>query len=246
MKHTIIQDTWTEDDDIDLLDYVKKNNIDTKFLSEGEILNTDLSKINVLFSDTDIVQKMINPQCVPNCYPNVFKELYDREIKIVKVKDLLNLDKPFFVKPLENDKSFEAHIIKTNYDIQFMVDDFKEKNINDDDNVYYSSLVNFVNEYRLFIGHKKLYGMVESTELLIDPSKAKSVVPSQEFINKVLQINPYDFCVIDIGCVSDSTHDKWSIVEVNPSFALTSYDWNIEKYYKYCEDAWIYYVSKSV
>jgi len=33
------------------------------------------------------------------------------------------------------------------------------------------------------------------------------------------------------------------IVEINPSFALTSYDWDIKKYFDYCKQAWNYFQS---
>ena len=32
----------------------------------------------------------------------------------------------------------------------------------------------------------------------------------------------------------------WSIVEVNPPFSISSYDWNIDSYFNYCKDAFQY------
>lgn len=57
--YTVIQNTWNEEDDKDLLNYVKVKNINTLFLSEDEILKMDNSKIDALFCDTSIVQKKI-------------------------------------------------------------------------------------------------------------------------------------------------------------------------------------------
>jgi hypothetical protein len=246
-KYTIIQNTWMGDDDVDLLNYVKFNNIPTKFLSVEEILELNISEIDVLFADTCVVQKLINPICVPECYPEVFDKLYHRKIQTICAKDAFNIKTKCFIKPYDNNKSFNAHIIKSAIDIEFFKRDLEDNNIDENSKVYISSLVNFVNEFRLFIGDGKIYGMVESTKLLIDPNKAKSIEPPAEFIEQILQIlqmKHYKYCVIDIGFIENSSISAWAIVEVNPAFALTSYDWDIEKYYEYCRDAWQYYKSK--
>jgi hypothetical protein len=41
--------------------------------------------------------------------------------------------------------------------------------------------------------------------------------------------------VIDVGYTD---RDIWCVVEVNPPFALSSYDWPISSYYEYCRAAW--------
>ena len=74
---TVIQDTWNEEDDIELLNYVADKNLKTKYLSENEILNTNITNIDVLFCDTDIIQKKIKSELVPDCYPLQFKTLYN-------------------------------------------------------------------------------------------------------------------------------------------------------------------------
>jgi hypothetical protein len=243
-KFTIIQNTWIEDDDDDLLNYVKLNNIPTKILSAEEILKLNISEIDVLFADTSVVQKLINPMCVPECYPEVFNKLYNRKIQTICAKDAFNIKTKCFIKPYDNNKSFNAHIIKSAIDIEFLKRNLEDNNIDENSKVYMSSLVNFVNEFRLFIGNGKIYGMVESTDLLIEPNKVKIMEPPVEFIEQILQLNNYKYCVIDIGFIENSNTCGWAIVEVNPAFALTSYNWSIEKYYEYCKDAWQYYKSQ--
>ena len=88
---TVIQDTWDEEDDVELLDFVSNNKITTKYLSDSEILNIRLSDINVLFCDTHIIQKMINPKYIPNCYPDIFNSLYNRNIQKIQFKDLYDI-----------------------------------------------------------------------------------------------------------------------------------------------------------
>ena len=237
---TVIQDTWDEEDDVELLEYVSNNKITTKYLSDSEILNIRLSDINVLFCDTHIIQKMINPKYIPNCYPDIFNSLYNRNIQKIQFKDLYDIKKPYFVKPYENDKSFEAHKIRNNRDYKFLLEDLQQHNILDNDYLYISNIVEFINEFRLFIGKNKIYGGVESTDILINSEKSVSINPPEDFLNKVLQNNTFEFCVIDIGIIDFDGIYKWSIVEVNPPFALSSYDWPIENYYNYCKDAFNY------
>jgi hypothetical protein len=179
---TIIQNTWIEDDDKDLLDYIKNNNIKAEYLSEEEILKLNPATIDVLFANTSVIQKLIDKSHIPPCYPDEFKELYFREIAIIKAKDVYKLNKKCFVKPYDNNKCFESHIIKSAHGVNFLLNDLKEHNISEDDNLYCCQYVNFVNEHRLFIENGKLCGMVDSTEFLIHSEKAKSITPPQEFI----------------------------------------------------------------
>ena len=235
----VIQDTWNEDEDIDLLDYISNKKLNAKYLSENEILNTDNSFINVLFCDTDIIQKKIEPIFVPNCYPCEFNSLYNRNIKKIKFKELDAVQKPFFIKPFENDKSFDARKVYDN-NYNYLIQDLKELNFLDDDYFYVCDIVEFINEYRLFIGNSKIYGIAESTDILINSKKAVSINPPKEFLDKILELNTFNFCVIDVGIINLNGKHIWSIVEVNPPFALSSYDWDIDSYFNYCKDAFHY------
>ena len=235
----VIQDTWNEEDDVDLLDYVSNKNLKTKYLSEDEILNTDISSMNVLFCDTDIIQKKIKSKFIPTCYPNEFSSLYNRNIKKIKFKELESIKKPFFIKPFQNDKSFDARKIYNN-NYNYLVQDLTELNFIDDDYFYVCDIVEFINEYRLFIGNSKIYGIVESTDILIDSKKAVYINPPKEFLDKILELNTFNFCVIDVGIINLNGEHVWSIVEVNPPFSISSYDWNIDSYFNYCKDAFQY------
>lgn len=249
--YTIIQDTWDEEDDQDLLNYIKdsRNNINYKILSKKEILNFNVKEIDVLFADTSIVQEIIgiNNIKIPKCYPDIFtvkEDYYKREIKVINTRDINNLKFPYFIKPYNNDKSFETHIVKNEADYEFLVTDLALNNVGDNDNIYYCQLVNFINEFRLFVKDSKLSGIVESTDYIVSSTKAKlGVKPPKQFIYDILEINPYKNCVIDIGLIEKEDIKYWTIVEVNPAFALTSYNWDIDKYYNYCKNSWKYYTS---
>ncbi len=237
---TVIQDTWNEEDDIELLNYVADKNLKTKYLSENEILNTNITNIDVLFCDTDIIQKKIKSELVPDCYPLQFQTLYNRNIQKIKLKNLNDIQKPYFVKPFENNKSFDARRIYNDENHKYLLEDLSELNFKEDDYLYICTIVEFVNEFRLFIGNKKIYGVVESTDILINSKKSVSIKPPEEFLDKILQLNTFNFCVIDIGIINFNGSHVWSIVEVNPPFALSSYKWPIDNYYKYCKDAFNY------
>lgn len=234
---TVIQDTWNEEDDMELLNYVADKNFKTKYLSENEILNTNISNIDVLFCDTDIIQKKIKSELVPNCYPLQFEALYNRDIQKIKLKNLNYIQKPYFVKPYENNKSFDARRIYNNDNQEYLLQDLSELNFTQEDLLYVCAVVEFINEFRLFIGNGKIYGIVESTDILINSKKSISIKPPQDFLDKILQLNTFNFCVIDVGIINFNGSHIWSIVEVNPPFALSSYDWPIDSYYKYCKDA---------
>jgi hypothetical protein len=237
---TVIQDTWNEEDDIELLNYVADKNLKTKYLSENEILNTNITNIDVLFCDTDIIQKKIKSELVPDCYPLQFKTLYNRNIQKIKLKNLNDIQKPYFVKPFENNKSFDARRIYNDENHKYLLEDLSELNFKENDYLYICTIVEFVNEFRLFIGNNKIYGVVESTDILINSKKSVSIKPPEEFLDKILQLNTFNFCVIDIGIINFNGSHIWSIVEVNPPFALSSYKWPIDSYYKYCKDAFNY------
>ncbi len=154
-----------------------------------------------------------------------------------KIKDLrLKRDK---LKTFDNNKNdivkqifnLDEEILKLNSDYIYI-----KSNMNRD--IYISNLVEFKNEFRLFIYDKTKYHLIETSEWLIIPQlqNYKNNDPTN-FIDEIIKINPYEYCIIDIGQIDN---DQWTIVEVNPPYALTSYGLDIEKYYEYCKKAWLY------
>ena len=105
---TIIQDTWNEEDDQDLLEYLKKEKPNYRALDKKSILALNPLTIEVLFASTAIIQKILPNVEVPNTYPDCFASLYHRNIKKIKLQECSNLNFPFFVKPYDNNKSFMA------------------------------------------------------------------------------------------------------------------------------------------
>jgi hypothetical protein len=243
MRKCVIQDTWDDDDDLELLEYFKHKNIPYETLTREQILLENIDDIDVLFCDTDIVQLMISSKFVPSTYPEEFRDLnfqheahgdlYHRNIRNIKYKECINQFKPYFIKPYGNNKEFNATIVTDKYDEIYL-----KSVLNDDDDVYISEKVTFVNEYRLFIANNTVNGMVNSSEFLLESKNIKLIEPPKDFIDIILNVNTHQFCVIDVGLLDTG---EWAIVEVNPPFSISSYNWPIKKYYNYCKSFWDYF-----
>eukprot|EP01083_Nonionella_stella_P205478 748215_1 len=230
--YTVIQDTWNEEEDQELLNYFQEMNIIVKVLCATDILKQNPLNIDVLFADTAIVQQMIPPRIVPDTYPLCFKDLYHRKIQKVQFGECLREKKHFFIKPCSNDKSFYATKVIQDCDLKCLSD-------NDDmrpwDYVYCCELVQFVNEYRLFICNHTLFAMQESSHYILPSNTIQTKDPPRDLIAQILNMNPFSHCVIDVGMLDNG---QWALVEVNPLFALSSYGLNVAKYFDYCISAW--------
>jgi hypothetical protein len=245
----VIQDTWNGDDDQELLEYCKQ--YQTKILSKKEIMELDVSQIKVLFCATKIIQKVLGKyRCsdtyekyrCPDTYEKCFEPLYKRNIECMTIKDCHKLKLPFFIKPAKNDKSFDAMIIKTSDDLKYA-----KSYLNDERQIYVSDVLTLKNEYRLFIGNNQLYGIANASEYVasflsidFDYLKYFNTLPPDDFIDQVLKLNKIGFCVVDVAMTSDQT---WVVVEVNPPFAISSYDLPIDKYFEYCCASWSHITS---
>ncbi len=245
----IIQDTWNSEDDKDLLKYIDDNKIEHLILNKDEINEiVDINKYSVIFADTSIIQNILKKQGIHNdynSYDKLFEKFYKRKISIGTYDDLKMIEKPYFVKPYYNDKSFEAVIVENDTDLKLIPKTGK---------IYVCEYVQFVNEFRLFISDYNKYNIVESSSFIISPNKIKKIKEIEEieeqhnFINDILKINSslehsgqsptYKDIIIDIGVILRNGIYEWVIVEINPPYALTSYDLPIRVYYDYCNNAW--------
>jgi hypothetical protein len=230
----ILQDTWTEEDDIELIEYLQLHFPEQiKTLTETEILEQTPTNMIALFCDTSITQIVLSKigYKVPDTYETCFKSLYKRTIQAMSFKDCREHPRPFFIKPFDNDKSFCARMIEQQRHIDFMA-----SNVSDDTMVYVSEPVKFVNEYRLFLSNDGIRGIVNSSRFVLkdEDNELYKIEPPKEFIDQIIQLNNIGFCVVDVALTSDN---QWMVVEVNPPFAISSYEWPIHDYVTYCIDA---------
>lgn len=230
-RYTVIQDTWNEEEDQELLDYIEEKGLYVKTLSAENILKEDLMNFAVLFADTKIVQQVLPEYLAPNTYPICFKPYYRRSVKQMSFQDCLTVPKPFFVKPCGNDKEFDAMTVTADIDLEYLSSIIRDAQ----ELVYVCNIVEFVNEHRMFIAEGELFAIQESSEYILDKNIIERVEPPAKFIRTILRFNPYNYCVIDVGLLNNG---QWALVEVNPPFALSSYGLSMEKYYQYCASAW--------
>lgn len=241
----VIQNTWTEPDDAELRNFFDERKLQVKNLSPAEILKLSLAAIDVLFADTTVVQQLLLDRCtrvykVPPTYPAFFDKFYHRKIERESISEALLRTGSFFVKPAAQSKCFDGFVVKTKFDRQHLLTVASSLA----EQVYCCELVQFVSEFRLFIANHRMAGMTDCSKFVIaDYEQVRTVQlnnpPLQSFVNQLLAALPrtksWAFCVVDVGQLSSS---EWAVVEVNPPFALSCYDFPIDKYYSFCRAAW--------
>lgn len=235
----VISSTWNGPDDQELYDYLenilKRPHI---ILDATELLKINPRDCDCIFAPSEIINQLLSTHFISYSqiptYPYYFESLYCREIRKIKFGELKNYPRPIFIKPVSNDKSFAGFILTT--DNIYDHPEYNGNMMSDDKEIYISNVVHFSNEYRLFIGINKLIGIVDASRFVLGISGDQSL-PPENFIASVLQLNPYPWVVIDVGLISTG---KWVVVEVNPPYALSSYDWDINAYFNYCKNAWMY------
>ncbi len=225
MKIVLIQDTWNEEDDQELLDFMKNNNIDFYTKSKEEILECD-PKNHIIFADTWVMTELFKKNNITdewNSYPFELSNMYYRNITVEKLGKI-NRNFPFFIKSVEN-KVIEGFVVENNQDLKYITDG---KNLDSD--VYISNVIEFTNEFRIFYGNSKIWGIVESTEYIMNKHGTNVEIP-HEFIKECISKIKDNFYVLDIGMLKNGT---WAVVEINPPYSLSSYSLDIKIYFDYC------------
>lgn len=237
-KPIIVQDEWNDDDDQELHDYLKQNYSDYKIMTKEEILELNPINFSCIFCDTKLTKKLLektSKYVEIETYPDSLKSFLKREIKIIKVNDLLDkqnkIEYNYFIKPIKNEKDFNGSLITSDLERELVLEEIKDL----DEKIYFCKEEKFTNEYRLFILDGKLFGMVDCSEFLIDEKLEKPIEPPKEFIEELLKANEYKNCIIDISRRVDG---EWCLIEVNPPYALMSYGFPIESYVEFCLKSW--------
>ena len=236
LNFIILQDSWNEEDDRELYDYLDSKDIKYQLMSANEISNLFINEtinVEVIFCDTKIMKDYIIKNHLwlnIRKYPEFFNSVYNRKIKKLTLTEVKNKSFPYFVKPIDNDKDFGGMVVTNMLEKIY----FKSCVIDKLDNyqLYFSAIVKFVNEFRLFILDNKIYGITDCSKYLINPEDIITQSPPEYILKEIIELNRYRDCVIDIGRLDNSI---WSVVEVNPPYSLTSYDYPVEQYYNYCK-----------
>lgn len=242
-KIYIVQDSWNEEDDQELHEYLTNSNIQYKMLDHEAILtNINPSETGLMFCDTDLMQKLLRKYDVYDeieTYPKCLSEFYKRDIFVIRPKDLLDIiSYPYFVKPITNNKSFNGTLIRSDMDREYVMSQIPDHL----EQIYYCREIKPVNEYRIFVVDYKMFGIVDCSDFLIDEPIRKSITPPAQYIDNILKHNTYSHCVIDVAM--DLSENFWYVIEVNPPFSLMSYGFPIDRYVQFCGLAWRSYVDK--
>ena len=236
----VVDSCWDGEDDQELLDFLGKN---MTILSSEEISNLDMSKYNCIFCPTNLVQDKLKSKVIPS-YPEALKDFYGRRIQAMTIEEYNRMDHQFagkdvFIKPFGSSKLFDAQIFSAN--TLLSVEHFSKE-----PKIYVCEVVKFVNEYRIFYGNGKIYGVVDSSEYIEMLHRTDEKFVRGDFgefvfqlLNKCLEEFPTEYLVIDVGMTEDGIgNGGWKVVECNPPFSLSSYGFAIDKYVRYCERAW--------
>jgi hypothetical protein len=240
IKKFVVQDTWDEEDDQELLKYLRSKGL-LKVLPAESILQCIIESTTMIFADSSLIQCMLGPNLIIDTYPEALKSLFGRRIEIGELSRLNETKFPVFVKRVGSDKNFAARVVHT-------LDELKSYDW--DSPLYLCEVVDFVSEHRLFLSTGKIWGSRDYSEWIIGHRMAnttnkdkllrlESTTVPIEFSTLVLELCDsanLGFVVVDVGMTDDG---NWCVVEVNPPFALSSYDLDIGIYVEYCCAAWL-------
>lgn len=236
-KQVVVDAAWDDEDDEELLAYIRSKGDPYSILEEEDIIKLDPSTLKAVYANTWTIQQLLKDYQVPDTCPIQFESLFHRKIdKMTLEQALSTFTPPFFIKPATNDKTFTGFVFKGDNDDAFQHCE-RATTL-----VYVAGVVEMLNEFRLFVVNNTLFGMVESTKHVMGKPNDQNGQPPPEFVAQLLLINPYPACVIDVSLIKlphrQDDSPKWGVVEVNPPFALSSYDWPIEQYCRFSETVW--------
>lgn len=164
-----------------------------------------------------------------DCYPKSLRPYLERTIwestiwesttkqTLVDCRNENNL--PLFIKPKSNTKLFTGFLIHSNLDL------YKLENISKSTNLYCSTIVNWISEYRIFVNQSKIVGIKNyegEPTIQLDLKIVEKAI--QDFENSEERTAAY---AIDFGILNNG---KTAFVEWNDGFALGSYNLDKEVY----------------
>lgn len=159
-----------------------------------------------------------------NSYPIVLRPYLKRNIwesSIRKIliqshnKDSLNV----FIKPKNRTKLFTGFVLKSNQDL------FKLESIPKNTDLYCSTVVEWLSEYRVFINNSKIVGIKNyegDTNLTLDMKEVESAISAFEQSEDRTSAYSLDFGILIDGSTA--------LIEWNDGFALGSYGLDKEVY----------------
>ena len=81
----VVQNTWTDEDDEDLLQHLQNMRVSTDFVEADSIRQMVPDQRVMIFADTAVVQCLLHPNAVVDTYPACLSDFYHRSITVGKL-----------------------------------------------------------------------------------------------------------------------------------------------------------------
>ena len=153
----------------------------------------------------------------PDYYPDFLKDYLHRKIWKCQFKNIKENDKPLFIKPSEDYKSWNGFVYSKN------TSDIK---IKDDEYIICSDVVHFINEWRYYIINGKVLesawydGDISDEDVLKGLAKKSPKLPDK--LLSILEENNY-YGVIDMGEIMKDGKLEFILVETCHPYAIGWY-----------------------
>lgn len=147
------------------------------------------------------------------------RQVWETTIRKLSSQTSFQAASGFFVKPKSKSKLFTGFIVQSDHDL------FQLERFSKDTDLYCSTLVNWISEYRVFVNHSQIVGTklyAGDEGLKLDMNIVEKAVT--DFENSLEKTAGYgiDFGILDNG--------ETSLIEWNDGFALGSYGLDKEIY----------------
>lgn len=157
-------------------------------------------------------------------YPSELYPYYGRNITKTTMCELNMSDLPFFIKPANGVKLFTGELIESEKQVNSLKDFY---DVHDSTELYLSSPVKFLAEYRCFVHEEELKGIqYYSGDFTLFPNVAT--------IEEMIRVYTTANCAytLDVGVVSKG--GETILVEVNDMWAIGSYGMDARTYALMC------------
>ena len=220
IDHIYIQENWVEEFEGDIL--IRQGPPYT-IVSAEQIKNMTYDPKILLVGDRDCIEPILGDRT--DTYDSIFSGLYGNK----KTKTTFGYIKnpsngivfPKFIKPV-NTKIFDGMVID-NYSDLFWFD------FPDDTEIYMADVVSLMEEHRIFITRDNRW--IGNTPDGVDEFKS-IILDRVHHVDKTFAID-IAFCI---------TYNKWIIVENNPTFSLSFYNYDCvskSEYFDFVVESWI-------
>ncbi len=220
----------------DVKDVLESRGIECKLFTSKRLQRSQIQidKETLIVGDHSTmlhIFKKLGINSLTSSYPESLRKYLKRNIWETTVRKLLSQNNReflnIFVKPKSKTKLFTGFVVQSNYDI------FKLETLATDTELYCSSVVEWISEFRVFVNQSKIIGIKNyngARNLQLDMKIVENAI--QDFENSNEKTAGYG---IDFGILKNG---ETALVEWNDGFALGSYGLDKEIYTELILNRW--------